>query len=284
MRQAGLLISVMAITVVAASGCGGKSKSSARSTGTDAAVSSSAEQSSSDEHFTNADWSVVESDPNAHKGASVVLTGKVFTVERDKDATYVQMWADAKNSEENTVVGIADPSFQINEGDLVKVRGAVKGKFSGKNAFGAEVSAAVVLADSITKVSPLALRSATITFAKGKAWTFSGITIHPWRVEWAADETRVFVKVTNRSSAALSVYGTSSHMIADGRQFDATFSTNDYPELSSDLQPGASTSGVIVFPAMDANAAEVRLTVEASSENFDLGSYGQLKPSWTWTR
>jgi uncharacterized protein YdeI (BOF family) len=283
MRQAHLLISAVTIAAAfAVAGCG--SSGSGSPSPPPATTSAPPEASGSGEHFTNADWSTVESDPDAHKGASVVLTGKVFQIQRDQKGTYVQMWADAKNSDENTIIGISDPSFTVNEQDLIKVRGTVKGKFSGQNGFGADVSAAIVLADTVTKVSPLALRSAPITSAKAGAWTYSGITIHPWRVEWAADETRVFLKVTNNSSAPLSVYGSSAHMIADGQQFDATYSTNDYPDISSDLQPSASTSGVIVFPAMDANAAEVKLTVEASSENSDIGDYGQLKPTWTWTR
>jgi len=60
--------------------------------------------------------------------------------------------------------------------------------------------------------------------------------------------------------------------VIDGEQFNATFSSADYPEISSDLLDGARTSGVIVFPPTDPEAVSTKLTIEGYSDNSDLGN------------
>jgi hypothetical protein len=47
---------------------------------------------------------------------------------RDEKGTYIQVWADPQNSEWNTIVAFANPSFQVNDQDDVHVTGTVKGR------------------------------------------------------------------------------------------------------------------------------------------------------------
>lgn len=265
--------------VLAAAGCGGGSDDTAGKPTAERSVVE--EQVDSAESFTNEDWAVVASDPDAHKGAHVELTAKVFSVERDADGTYLQVWADHENSNQNTIVGVADPSLPIESDDLVRIVGSVKGEFEGENAFGAELTVPVVSADSVEKVSPLDIRSPAVRTVEGAPFSETGITIEP-RIELAEDETRVFLTVRNESGHALSIYTHSMHLVADGTQHDPEFSTKEYPELTNDLQSGAATEGVVVFPPI-ASGASLRLIVEAHSENFEIGDDGSIEASWTWS-
>jgi hypothetical protein len=65
------------------------------------------------------------------------------------------------------------------------------------------------------------------------------------------------------------------------RQYESTFSSTDYPELSSDLVPGAFTSGVIVFPKMRPKGG-LDVYLEGSSEDYDVGDYGTLNWRFHW--
>ena len=54
------------------------------------------------------------------------------------------------------------------------------------------------------------------------------------------------------------------------QQYDQTYGNayEQYEELSSDILPGASTSGVICFGKLD--PAQFKLHMEGSSDNYDI--------------
>jgi hypothetical protein len=192
------------------------------------------------------------------------------------------MWADPKNSEWNTVVGSTDTSLAISENDYVRVIGTVQGKYKGKNALGGEVTAPVVRADSVRQVSGLAAASPA-SYSLGRAtYTQHGITVTVQRVDFAPDETRALLFVRNNSNAGFSLYDSSAKLVVGGRQYDSTFGSGDYPELSSDLAPSARTSGVIVFPPISNYRAATVMHLEGNSDDFNVGDYGTLKWQFTW--
>jgi hypothetical protein len=263
-------------------GCGGSSTSKDTTAQPGSAASTAETTADSSEHFDASNWEIVESDPDAHKGARAEFVGKVFSApERDAKGTYLQVWEDAKNSENNVIVGYDDPNFEVKEGDYVRVVGTVKGKFTGKNAFGAELTVPTVIADTLKVVDATAAAPPAVATLGRATSTQAGITITVSKVEFAADETRVFVHVKNGSNASVSIYDSSAKAVQNGRQFDATFST-DYPQLSDDLVAGASTSGVIVLPKMKPSGP-LKLIVEANSDNSDVGKYGTLTYTFTWS-
>lgn len=280
MRRTTAACAVILLTAIVA-GCGGASTKSAATT--TAAPTTTAEQIASSESFDRNNWDLLASDPAAHKGASVDFVGKVFTSpERDAKGVYLQVWEDAQNDENNTIVGYNHPDFQVQDGDYVHVVGTVKGKLSGKNAFGGEVTAPTVLADTLEVVSATAAASPAISTYGKATYTQAGITITVNKVEFAADETRVFMRVRNASNYGVNVYDSSMKAVQNGRQYDATYSSAGYPEISSDLIAGASTSGVVVFPKMNPSGT-LKLVVEANSEDSNVGDYGTLTYTFTWT-
>lgn len=222
------------------------------------------------ESFTQANWAVLQTDPDSHKGARVDIVGRVFIApQRDAKGTYWQMWSDPKNSDWNTLVGIANPDFQIAQDQYVRVIGTVKGKYEGTNAFGGNVRAVEVVADQATVVSALAAASPALHVVQdGASQRQNGITIAVKRIEFAADETRVFVTVTNGSSATGHFYDFNSKVVQGTTQY-STKAAGDYPVVQSDILPGVTSSGVLVFPSMDPSRA-TRLVVEAGSDNYNL--------------
>lgn len=189
----------------------------------------------------------------------------MFDVQRQSDEVDFQMWADPKNSDWNTIVAYADPNLRVAAADYVRVIGTVKGKFKGKNAFGAEVTAPTIIADSIRHVSALAAASRA-GYSDGRAsYKQSGIRVRVQRLDFAADETRALVFVNNNSKAGFSLYDSSAKLVVGGRQYDSTYGGEGYPGLSSDLTSGARTSGVILFPPIPNYRAPTVLHLEGSS-------------------
>lgn len=271
-----------ALIVVSGAGCGGAAKSgspqAAPTTTPQATTTASPGQGMT---FTRANYAELVSDPNSYKGAQVVIVGKVFDVQQDAKGTYFQMWADPKNDNWNTLVAVADPTLQLKEGDYVRVAGAVKQNYTGKNAFGAEVSAPVIVASGVTPTTALAAASPAIATDGRASYTVSGITTTVRKVEFAADETRVYVTVVNNSDAPFNLYTSSVRAVSGGVQVDSTYTGDGYPELADSIDSGARSSGVIVFDHMDPSAP-LKLTFEGYSEDSNIGDYGSVKFWFTW--
>jgi len=221
------------------------------------------------ERFDRTKWAVLDSNPDAHKGAFVEIVGKVFT-NPDKTATGTswQMWADPKNSNWNTGVVFQDPNFAIKNGDIVRVTGTVRGAFTGTNAFGAKISAPVIDADSATVVDALAIASTPLhTVNVNQTLKQHDLAVIVEKLEFAEDETRVFLKVINGTKHKGSFYSFNAKAQQGNKQYDAE-SFSDYPKIQSDLLPGVESVGVIPFPAM--GKEPTKLIFEARTDNYWL--------------
>ncbi|MBV9279216.1 MAG: hypothetical protein JOZ41_03965 [Chloroflexi bacterium] len=221
------------------------------------------------ERFGRTNWAVLQTDADTYKGATVDIVGKVFTSpQRDARGTYWQMWSDPKNSEWNTAVAIADPTFQISDGDYVHVVGVVRGRAEGTNAFGADVTAVEVFASKATVVDALAAATpAERVVQADQQQDQNGVTIRVQRIEFAPDETRVFVAVSNGSGSTAHFYDFDAKAVQGTTEFSAK-SFTDYPEVQSDILSGVVSSGVVTFPAMNPDRDTI-LVFQVGSDNFD---------------
>lgn len=239
------------------------------------------ETDSSEDSFSRNNWSELQSDPGGHKGAAVDVVGKVFgTTETntDKGLLAFQMWVDPANSEFNTIVATKDMTLRVSDGDFVRVVGEVAGEFKGENAFGAEVTAVTVKASTVTKVSALdAAEPATRTLPRQQS-ARSGVIVTVQKIEISPSETRVFLAAKNRSKDDFSLFSSSLKLVADGTQVAQAYAF-EYPELASELSPGARTEGVAVFKPVPENTAKFQLQAEGYSDNFEIGT---LKWEFTW--
>ena len=223
------------------------------------------------EPLTDAEVKKMYSSPDEYKGAFVNLSGVVFSnVEYDENGVYFQMWGDPENSNLNTVVGYPDPNFELESGQYVKLTGIVSGEFVGTNAFGGQISAAMIAADSLEisnyqdVVAPtLATASATVPTVEQLGYS---VTVH--KAELAENETRLYISATNNGSSEFSVYTFNMIIVQNGRQYEEEYNFSaDYPELQTNILPGVTTEGVVTFPPME--NAPFQLIIEGRSGNWD---------------
>jgi hypothetical protein len=217
------------------------------------------------ETFTRANYETLVTNPGEHEGAEVRIVGQVLSVERDADGTYFQMYADPENSEWNTVVR-GESGLRVREDDYVRVRGFVGGEFEGTNAFGAELSAPIIEATRVQKVTAAALHPARKRLPSRSA-TQAGVTITVQKVELAADQTRVYIKATNNSGASFSM-DTDPSVVAGGEQIEQKYTGEEYPELSSEVDAGASTRGVLIYPKISTRAS-LAITFKGYDADYD---------------
>ena len=213
------------------------------------------------------------SDPKAYKGQYVKLSGKVFSNPEQKDGTYVfQMWGDPTNSERNTIVYTSDTTLDLHEGDYVMVDGRIDGVFSGENMLGGEVTApqigdAVVTKSNYVDVVVPTLKEITPNLNQDQ----QGFNVTVEKIQYAAEQTRVYVTIRNNSADKMSFSNYDTRILMNGQQIEQKDDWDaELPKLSYEILPGASTSGVLTFPAIDQNQAFQLIIPSIYSDNWEL--------------
>lgn len=254
----------MAITVVLGvllsvlSGCGG-------------ADTTSGSPSTSKEVLRNDKIAELSGDPDKFKNYPVELTGKIFTAPEVKDdKTAFQMWGDPQKSNFNIVVYYNGTSNDIQPDAYVKVKGTVKGKFEGTNAFGARITAIAISADTVEKVNPVdVLAPAKLKIDVNKTSEQNGYSVTLQKIELADRETRVYLSVKNGTNNKIYFWEHNAKVLQNNKQLDAQMNL-DYPKVQSEILPGAVSEGIVVFPGLDPNAKSATFVFEGSSEDFNF--------------
>ena len=211
--------------------------------------------------------------PKKFKGYNYSFTGKVFTTpEKDDDAVYIQVWADPKNSEYNTLVAYEDPNFEVADGDYVKIDGVIEDEYEGENMLGGTVVAPVMTATKLEVLSYVDAAAPTLdTLATGETIDQHGFVVEIEKIEFAEPHTRLYLTVTNNTNDNISFFTHSLKLVSNGTQYEEEYDYEaELPELQSDVLPGISTSGVITFPSMDPATTELQVHAEGYSDNYDL--------------
>lgn len=250
MKKKLLLVALMLVLCLSFAGCGGGEKD--------------------DSPISDSEIGSLFESPDDFKGRTFEFTGKVLQVEKDSDGLAIQAFYDIKNFDKNVIIYYSDSSLDVGEDDFIAVKGTITGKFSGENAFGGAVTAPMVDADSVEVVdyqTAAAPAKKELTF-ENQTVDQHGYSVTIDKVEFADSETRVYVTVTNNGSATFSLYGFDAKLVQDGKQMDTQDNFEaEYPEISSDLTVGATTSGIVCFPAIDVSGFS--LSFPAYSDNFD---------------
>lgn len=210
------------------------------------------------------------SNPSDYIDSTVELAGVVFgSVDYDSDGVYFQMWADPENSDLNTVVAYFDPELTLEDGQYVRIKGTVIDVFEGENMMGGQIIAPAIQADTLEVISYKDAVRPTVATATAVNSTIEqyGYSITVQNVELAEQETRAYISVTNNGSSNFSAYDFNMTLIQNGTQYDSSPNyMADYPELQSDIRPGVTTEGVVVFPAIE--EAPFQIIMEASSSDW----------------
>jgi hypothetical protein len=213
------------------------------------------------------------SDPQKYEGRKVEFYAKIFIpVERDDNGTYIQAYADPKNSEKNTLIAIRDPNLDVKQDDIIHIQGVVEGVHEGQNAFGATLTLPVVVTDKVEKSDWVTAFSPAIkTVELSTPVDQHGYIVDVKKIEFAEDETRVYVSVTNNSNENITFWRHTSKIVQGSKQYEPEFNFNvEYPEVNSDILPGVTSEGIITFAPLDVDAGELTLYLEGTSDNWDI--------------
>ena len=254
--------------ILSLAACGGNPNSSSGS--------SSAPQSPP-EPLSEREVKMMYSDPESYVGSIVELTGQVFAgVEYDSDGVYFQLWADPENLDLNTVVAYNDPEFELENDDYVKLTGEVVDVYEGQNMMGGTIVAPAILAHEIEILSYKDAVMPTIATAAATNGTIDqlGYKVTVQNIELAEEETRVYISIQNNGASEFSLYGFNSVLIQDSTQYETQSNYKaDYPEHQTQIRPGITTEGVIVFPAIREEPFQLIMEAHSSDWHEEINDY-----------
>ncbi|WP_026691478.1 hypothetical protein [Alteribacter aurantiacus] len=212
------------------------------------------------------------SDVKSYMGRDVHFTGRVFSVEKDADGVYLQVWQDPDALNNNTIIGYTDSTLDVKEDDYVEVLGTIADEFEGENAFGGVVTAPVIRAEEINVLTyKEAIAPTVLEVEINEEISQHGYIVKVQKIEFAANETRVYVEVENDSNEKINVWIYDTKLIQGSRQFDVEYNYDaDYPEIQSTINPGIQSEGIFTFAPLDHEGGELTFVIEGSSDDWEV--------------
>lgn len=243
------------------------------STGNSGSGTTAANIKSNSKQLTKEEFEQIYTDANKFKGDKVDFYAKIFVpVEKDDKGTYIQAYADPQNSDKNTLIAINDPKLDVKEDDIIHVIGTVNGEQKGTNSFGAELNLPLIIADRIEKSDyATAFAPAVKTINANQQQNQKGYVITVKKIEFAETETRVYISITNTmKNDKINFYTFNTKAVQGNKQFETTDNFEaGYQEPQTEILPGVTTDGILLYPVMDANSP-IKIVLEGSCDNYDI--------------
>lgn len=268
MKKKSIILFLSATLAISVMACGEESQNGTKS---ETEVTTAEKEYISESEIPN-----IFTNPGDYEGKYVKLTGRIFTApEQDEEGIALQAFHDIQNYDLNFIVYVDGTDHTFDVDDYISVDGMILGEFEGENAFGGTVTAPMIDADSIEVLSYMDAVAPTVTeiTPDGASSEQYGITLTVDKIEFAENETRVYMTESNASEDTFNLYTYMISIVQNGQQIEQDMASSSiyeggYAELSDNLLPGASSSGVLVFPEMDSSAG-FQIHAEGMSSNYE---------------
>ena len=165
----------------------------------------------------------------------------------------------------------------IDKNDYVLVDGKIEGTLVGTNAFGGKIENTLIVDAKVTKCSYMDVVTPTIAeILPAASQDQNGMIVTADKLEYAEDETCVYVTIKNDTEYNFTCSSYSSKLVMDGQQIDRNkdsmtlYKTLELNELSYEVMAKTSASGTIIFPAIEKNESFQFVLPNSRCSNYDL--------------
>lgn len=223
------------------------------------------------EYIENSEVASLYSNAVAFENRGVRFHGKIFSLEEYENYRALQVWVDVNGDNKNTIVLDFNSEKNYENEDFIFVDGFVRGEHEGENALGGKVSAPSIEAIEIKKSNYIDAFSPTVKAIEvNQEIDQYGAKIILEKVEFADNETRLYITISNETNDKFNIWTHSAKVIQESKQYEKEYNfDSDYPEIQSDLESGVKTEGILNFPKLDKDLGELRFIIDGSSSNWD---------------
>lgn len=168
----------------------------------------------------------------------------------------------------DNVVVVWPNSKDLKTDDYIMITGYEDGLFTYQSTFGVEITTYKFLAVTVELSSYQDVVSPALkTVEVNQSINQNDYIVTISKVEFAKNETRVYVKVENNGSDEFSIYRHSTALIQSSQQFEPTYNyDSDYPEVQRDLKPGVISEGILTFDVIE--QVSFQLILEGRSGDY----------------
>lgn len=218
-------------------------------------------------------------EPDTYKDQWVKLQGKITQgPDVDGKTGYMVQYVSEKNRY-FFVQTKEDLGYQV--GDYIKVTGQVDEEATMKNALGEDISLASICNAKVKDGSYIDIEVPTYRTNKPneKSQTIDKVKVTVSKVEYANEETRVYVTVDNKSSQDL-IYDANYIIIQQDDSvvysdvLSSSYENGNYPTLDGTIAANSKSSGIVVFPVIsserDCDVVLSLYTTSYSSLDFTI--------------
>lgn len=233
-------------------------------------------------HLSNTDWAEVTANPDAFRGATVTLVGRVLAVKNSDDKRYqaIRIWAAPRAGRQETTI-VAQRGLPLLIDDYIRVNGVLAGSLRKGNTFGVPVKGPVVVSSRLARVTATAAASPTRERLHGKPYTVYNVTLTPYRIDLAGDEVRVFLRIRNNTGFTIHYAPFQSYLLSDGVKSRAKTNLG-YPQVPLDIGPESTATGVTTYAPVSPSSS-FKFVTKFSSDDTAVGDLGSTTPiTWSW--
>ena len=228
--------------------------------------------------LTNQDWPVVHADPGAAVGQRVVLRARVYSVAQVAGDLRLCAWVDFDNDQLSTVFRIADRTEGVERDNFVWVEGRVS-TIADMEAGCGETPQPEVEVSSLTVTDRLGVRPALQVQQVGQALERRGVRVVLERMEFAAEETRIYFALENRREETLLAFATGLVIDIDGTEIPAIIPIGEgIPAPRGRVAPGSIEHGGFQFPALAPDGPPITVRWRGAR----MAPSGEEIGEWTW--
>jgi hypothetical protein len=190
--------------------------------------------------------------PDDYAGKYIKVGAQVSTSFEDGDDKYLQCYADPENYKGDFVVKLTNDA-DVSDDDFVMVDGKIVGNEEFETIFGAKTKC-LEIEGKVKKGSyEETVGKALKTRKVNKKVTEQNVTMTVKKVEFAKNETRIYINAKNGNSGDVDIYDTDISVTQDGKQIDTFYNSavgDDRPTLDT-LSGNAEKDAVLTFQPMD---------------------------------
>lgn len=230
-----------------------------------------AEDDGKKEYVDPADVPMALTDPDKYEGKYIKLAGMATSVlERGDEKFYLTAYHDINDSSQEFNICL-DNTQNIKADDFFVIDGRIEGTTGTLKDVYINEKSLLISAEEVTVTSYTEAMVPTQKelIPQGAAMDQNGLVLTVDKVEFAEQETRLFITVVNNTSSTCSLFSNISTIVQDAQQFEPEMidPRSKYVELPDEFSPGVTASGVLVYPPLNAEK-EFTLTINAFSDDM----------------
>ncbi|KNF07379.1 hypothetical protein CLPU_17c00040 [Gottschalkia purinilytica] len=214
--------------------------------------------SSSNEESSNSNSEIISSkkieeicsNPDKFRTQDIELYGRVSTTPKHEGDDTIFGFNALNNNDLTNFIVATKNGTTLNKDDIIYIKGKISGSSNGEILYGRDISLTGIYATDFNKTNDYIKDFAPSIETKNvdKEENKDGYNFGVNKVEFAENETRVYIKVGNKSNKNFRFDPYKVHLIQNNKLIEQSYNfTSNFKELNSEIMPGEVKEVILLY-------------------------------------